>query len=99
MHAVDAEVPVADQLTSHPAGTCQPGPVYDVVEPALQDLQQLLTGLAGVANGLFVVAAELLFHHAVGEAGLLLFLQLLAVFTVLDPGAAVLAGRVGTLFE
>ena len=37
--------------------------------------------------------------HAVGEAGLLLLLQLLAVFALLDPRAAVLAGRVGALLE
>ena len=62
-------------------------------------LQQVLTGLAGTAHGLLVVAAELLLHHAVGEAGLLLLLQLLAVLALLDPRAAVLAGRVGTLLE
>ena len=51
------------------------------------------------AVGLFVVAAELLLHDAVGEAGLLLLLQLRAVFALLDPRAAVLAGRVGALLE
>ena len=75
------------------------GPVDDVVQPAFQDLQQLVTGLAGTAGRFGVVAAELLLHDAVGEAGLLLLLQLLAVFAFLDPRAAVLAGRVGTLLE
>src|SRR5271156_2069295 len=69
------------------------------VQPALQDLQQLVTGLAGTAGRFRVVAAELLLHDAVGEAGLLLLLQLLAVFAFLDPRAAVMARRVGTLLE
>ena len=99
VHAVDREVPVADQLAGHPAGASYPGAVDHVVQPALQDLQQVLTCLARVASGLFVVAAELLFHHAVGEAGLLLLLQLLQIFAFLDPRAAVLAGRVGALLE
>ena len=70
-----------------------------IVEAGLEDLQQVLTGLAGRTVRLFVVAAELLLHHAVGEAGLLLLLQLLAVFALLDPSATVLAGRIRTLFE
>src|ERR1700733_6928138 len=99
LDAVDREVAVADQLTRHPARAGDPRAVHDVVQPALQDLQQLVTGLAGTAGRLRVVAAELLLHDAVGEAGLLLLLQLLAVFAFLDPRAAVLAGRVGTLLE
>src|SRR6185295_13721065 len=70
-----------------------------VVQPALQDAQQVVTGLARQTVGLFVVATELLLHHAVGEACLLLLLQLLAVFALLDPRTAVLAGRVGALLE
>src|SRR5262249_52330634 len=99
VHAVDAEVPVADQLAGHPSGARQPGAVDDVVQPALEDLQQFLTGLAGLPNRLFVVAAEPLLHHAVGEPGLLLLLQLLQIFACLDPRAAVPAGRVRTLLE
>src|SRR6201996_6978042 len=99
LDAVDREVPVADQLTGHPTGPGDAGAVHDVVQPVLQDLQQLVTGLAGSAGRFCVVAAELLLHHAVGEAGLLLLLQLLTVFALLDPRAAVLAGRVRTLLE
>src|SRR6202012_85448 len=99
LDAVDREVAVADQLTGHPPGPGDAGPVDDVVQPAFQDLQQLVTGLAGTAGRLGVVPAELLLHDAVGEAGLLLLLQLLAVFALLDPRAAVLAGRVGALLE
>src|SRR5690606_7365048 len=60
---------------------------------------QVVAGLTGKAVGLLVVAAELLLHDAVGEAGLLLLLQLGAVFALLDPRTAVLAGRVGALLE
>ncbi|CFR82629.1 Uncharacterised protein [Mycobacterium tuberculosis] len=99
MHAVDVEMPVADQLASHPPGARQPGTVDDVVQPAFEDLQQFFTRLAGLPHGLFVVAAELLFHYAVCETGLLLLLQLKQIFAFLDPRATVLAGRVGTLLE
>src|ERR1700761_330101 len=99
LDAVDREVAMADQLTGHPARPGDPGAVHHVVQPALQDLQQLVTGLAGTAGRFGVVAAELLFHDAGGEAGLLLLLQLLAGFAFLDPRAGVLARRVGTLLE
>src|SRR5690625_469435 len=99
LHTVDGEVAVADQLAGHPAGPGQAGAVDHVVQPALQDAQQFLAGLAAAAHRFLVVAAELLLHHAVGEAGLLLLLQLQPVFAFLDPRAAVLAGRVGALLE
>jgi hypothetical protein len=46
-------------------------------------VQQVLTGLAGAVGRLLVVAAELLLHDAVGEAGLLLLLQLGEVLLLL----------------
>src|SRR5690606_15218941 len=58
-----------------------------------------VAGLALATGGLFVVAVELLLQHAVGEAGLLLLLQLVAVLALLDPRTAVLARRVGALLE
>src|SRR6188472_992284 len=91
-NAVDGEVAVADQLAGHPAGTRQTSAVHHVVQAALQDLQQVLAGLTRLAVRLFVVLAELLLHDAVGEASLLLLLQLRAVFAFLDPRATVLAG-------
>src|SRR4051812_40634895 len=99
VHAVHGEVPVADQLAGHPSGARQSGAIDDVIQPAFQDLQQVLTGLTGVAYCLRVVATELLLHHAVSEAGLLLLLQLQEIFAFLDPRAAVLAGRVRTLLK
>src|SRR5574340_779358 len=96
---VHQEVPVADQLTGLTTRAGEPGTVDDVVEPALQDGEQHLTGLAGAAGGLGVVAAELLLHDAVAEARLLLLLQLEQVLAFLDPRTAVLAGRVGAALE
>src|SRR3954463_1066933 len=93
--AVDPDVAVPDQLAGHVAGLGEAGPVHDVVQPRLEDLQQDLTGLAGLVVGLFVVAAELLLQDAVDAARLLLLAQLEQVLAVLAATAAVLARRVG----
>ena len=94
--AVDQEVAVHDQLAGVAAGAGEAGAVDDVVEAALQQLQQVVTGLAGATRGLGVVVVELLLEDAVGVAGLLLLAQLEEVLALLDAAAAVLAGRVGT---
>src|SRR3954466_7088729 len=93
--AVDPDVAVAHQLARHVAGLGEAGPVDHVVQPRLQDLEQDLTGLAGLAVGLFVVTAELLLEHAVDAAGLLLLTKLEQVLAVLGAATAVLARRVG----
>src|SRR6476660_4466290 len=98
-HAVDLEVAVRDELASRTTGAGQAGAVDHVVQAGLEDLQQGLTGLARAARGLLVVTAELLLHDAVGEAGLLLLLQLGEVLLLLHPATAVLAGREGTELE
>src|SRR6476620_742728 len=98
-HAVDQEVTVGHELAGHAAGAGQAGAVDDVVETGLEDRQDVLTGLAGSVGRLLVVPAELLLHDAVGEAGLLLLLQLGEVLLLLDPPTAVLAGREGTEVE
>src|SRR6476620_5963426 len=97
--AVDQEVAVNDQLAGVAAGAGEAGTVDDVVQAALEQLEQVVTGLAGATVRLGVVVGELLLEHAVGEAGLLLLLELRAVLALLDPRPAVLAGRVGTLLE
>src|ERR1700712_2969505 len=97
--AVDPEVAVRHQLAGVATGPGEPGAVDHIVEAALEELQQVVTGLAGTAARLVVVVVELLLHHAVGEASLLLLLQLVAVLGLLDPGTAVLAGGVGALLE
>ena len=97
--AVDQEVAVHHELTGLPTGTGQPGAVDHVVEPGLQDLQQVVTCLALQPVGLLVVTAELLLQHAVGEAGLLLLPQLQGVLRLLGAALAVHAGRVGAALE
>src|SRR5829696_6369194 len=92
--AVDQQVAVPDQLPGSVPGRREAGPVDHVVQPRLEDLQQDLTGLAGLAVRLFVVPAELLLQHAVHAAGLLLLPQLEQVLGVLGATAAVLARRV-----
>ena len=62
---------------------------------ALEELEQVVTRLALTARGLGVVVVELLLEDAVGEAGLLLLAELQEVLALLDPAAAVLAGRIG----
>src|SRR6476646_10466500 len=87
--AVDPEVAVHDQLAGVAAGAGEAGAVDDVVQAALEQLEQVVTGLALPARGLGVVVVELLLQHAVGEAGLLLLAQLEEVLALLDPPAAV----------
>jgi len=90
---------MADHLAGLTAGGRETGAVHDIVEPRFEDLQQGVTGLAGQPVGLLVVAAELLLQHAVRVASLLLLLELQQVLGVLGAPAAVLARRVGTMFE
>ena len=69
--------------------------VGDVVQAALEELNQDVTRDALLANGLVVVAAELLLGDAVDALDLLLLAQLLAVVRPLLAAAlAVLARRI-----
>src|SRR6478735_7992869 len=97
--AVDQEVAVRHELAGLAARPGEAGAVDHVVEAALEELQEVVAGLALATAGLLVVADELLLHHAVGEARLLLLTQLQEVLGLLDAAAAVLAGGVGTLLE
>ncbi len=93
--AVDQDVAVADQLAGHVARLGEAGAEDHVVDPGLQDAQQVLAGLAGATLRLLVVPAELLLQDAVDAGGLLLLAHLQEVLALLDPRAAVLARRVG----
>src|SRR5699024_2145923 len=88
--AVDLEVTVGDQLAGRTAGAGQASAVDHVVQAGLQDGQMVGSGAAAATGGRGVVAAELLLHDAVGEAGLLLLLQLGQVLLLLAAAPAVL---------
>src|ERR1700722_4123349 len=92
--AVHHDVTVTDQLAGHVPALGEPGAEHDVVQPALEDLQQGLAGTAGLAGRLDVVAVELLLEHAVDATGLLLLADLEQVLAVLLADATVLARRV-----
>ena len=62
---------MANQLASLAASASQTCAVHNVVEARLENLQEVLTGLAGTTVSFFVVATELTLEDAVGVAGLL----------------------------
>src|SRR3954453_7096543 len=92
--AVDQEVPVLDELAGHVAAVREAGAVDDVVEPALEQLEKVLAGLAGTPVGFLVVAAELLLEYAVDARALLLLPLLQEVLGVLGAPTTVLTRRV-----
>src|SRR4051795_4258169 len=94
--AVDQEVAVLHELAGHVTAVREAGAIDDVVEPALQQLEQVLAGLAGTPVGFLVVAAELLLEDAVDAGALLLLPLLQEVLAVLGATATVLTRRVGT---
>src|ERR1044072_6628777 len=72
----------------------RPEPDEDVVEPGLEDREQVLARDPLHAGGLVVVDPKLLLEHAVVAASLLLLAQLDAVLRLLLAPAAVVARRV-----
>src|SRR5204863_6314315 len=98
--AVHADVAVPDELAGLGAAGTPAGAEGDVVEPGLEEPQQVLTGDALLAGGLLVEVGELLLHEAVDAAGLLLLAQLGEVLgALLAAGPAVIAGRVGPALD
>ena len=87
------------QLTSLTAGTSQTSTVHNVIQAGFQQDNQVVTGLAGKAVSLSVVATELLLHHTVGETSLLLLLELQQVLGFLDASATCLSRRVRALLK
>ncbi len=84
---------MADQLARLGAGRPEAHPVDDVVEPALEQPQEVLASVALASLGLREIAAELALEHAVHALDLLLLAQLQAVVgRALTRGAAVLTG-------
>ena len=97
--AIDGPVAVADELARLAARGGEAEAHQHVVEPALEQRQQVLAGDARLARRLLVVAAELLLEQPVVAAGLLLLAQLQAILALLLAAAAVLARRVGASLD
>src|SRR5690606_5385579 len=95
--AVDREVAMANELTRLGVIAREAHTVDDVVEATLEELDQRVTGDAGLLERLVVVAAELALRDAVDALDLLLLAQLLAVVRALAATVlAVLPRRVRT---
>src|SRR5688572_1062920 len=98
--AVHREVTVANQLARLGARGRQAQTVGDVVEPALQQLQQRLAGDPAGPLGLLEVAAELVLEDAVDTLDLLLLAKLHAVAgQLLLPRLAMLPGSEVALLD
>src|SRR5205823_11359503 len=93
--AVDRPVAVADELAGLTAGGGETEPHQHVVQPALEQREQVLAGDSRLARCLLVVAVELPLEHAVVAARLLLLAQLQPVLALFHAPASMLAGRVG----
>ena len=92
--AVHLEVAVAYELAGLRARCGKAQAVDDVVQPRLEEAQELLARDARAAGRLLVVVAELLLEQAVVPARLLLLAQLEEVLALLDAAAAVLTRRI-----
>ena len=75
--AVDEDVAVIHQLACSPNGAGEAEAVNHVVQTALQQLKQYVTGNALAVEGAFDVAAHLFLENVVAEAKLLLLFQTL----------------------
>src|SRR5215469_1588142 len=92
--AVHEHVTVADRLARHVPALGKPGPVDNVVQPGLENLQQRFARHAAPAGSLLVIVRELLLQHAVNAAGLLLLADLEQVLALLGPVPPVLTRRI-----
>ena len=98
--AVNYDVTVVNQLTGSGTRGGDAKTVYDVVETALEVLNQDLTSNATGTGCLLEHVAELLLQHTIGVAGLLLLSQHDAVFRCLSAAIiTVLTRRIVTLCE
>src|SRR6185436_7926444 len=77
--SVHRQVTVPHELPGLRPRRGQPEPIGDVVETALEQLEQRLTGDAAHPFGLLEVLAELILEHAVDALHLLLLAELDAV--------------------
>src|SRR5215470_3501135 len=92
--AVDLDVPMPDHLTRLSARGGHAQAEHHIVQPALEQLEQVLPRTPALSLGDGEVAAELALQHPVDALGLLLLAELDAVVRELRPGQSVLARRI-----
>src|SRR5665647_909196 len=97
--AVDTEVRVAHQLPCLATRSAKAETVHDVVEPHLEEAQQVLAGDALLAARHLVVVMKLLLEHLVVASCLLLLAQLEEVLALLDAATTVLPRGVHTALD
>ena len=97
--AVDGEVAVRHELSRVVARGRDSEPEDDVVEPKLEDPQEVLAGHAGAGFGLLEIVVELALEDAIDAADLLLLAELEAIVADLAASDAVLARRRRTPLE
>jgi hypothetical protein len=71
----------------------KPHPIYDIIQPTFQQLQQIFTGRATAAGCFFIVVEELPLQHPIGATQFLLFPQLQAIVGQSGTACAMLARR------
>src|ERR671924_579102 len=99
VRSVASRITCSDELPGLGGRRGEPEAVDDVVEPRLEQTEQVLAGDPGAPRGLRVVGAELLLEQSVVAARLLLLAQLEQVLGLLDAAAAVLARRVAAALD
>lgn len=92
-------MPVGDELPRLASCCRKPHPIDKVVEPRLQQEQEVFAVLALHLSGLDEEFFELLFRHAVEMADFLFLLQLHSVFGKLSAALPVLARSIGAFFS
>ena len=95
--AVNGEVAMVHQLASLAAGVGKAQTVNNIVQSALNQSQQVVTGVAFLTGGLLIIVTELLLLNAVNKFDLLLLGQLSCVLRLLSSSltAGVLVGSLG----
>src|SRR5690606_30046253 len=93
------EMAVVDELPSLRPGGRQARSPDDVVQAALEDLEQVVAGDTGTPLGHLVVAPELTLQNAVHDTELLLLPELDLVVALADSAPTVFTGRVGTAID
>lgn len=94
LFAVYQNMTVTDELPRFLLCAGKTHALYHVVEPALQKLEQVVSGYSFHALGLFEITTELTLENAINAPDFLLFPQLQTIFRLLDPGLSMLPRRI-----